>query len=90
MEFGLTEFQQMISNSSDEFLAQECQMTFVRDMELDMRGCTDEFWAQIVGQGWTGIGIPEEYGGTGGDFLDLAVLIENTGKYLMPGLYFQQ
>ena len=88
MEFGLTEFQQMISNSSDEFLAQECQMTFVRDMELDARGCTDEFWAQIVGQGWTGIGIPEEYGGTGGDFLDLAVLIENTGKYLMPGPLF--
>ena len=79
MEFGLTEFQQMISNSSDEFLAQECEMTFVRDMELDARGCTDEFWAQIVGQGWTGIGIPEEYGGTGGDFLDLAVRIENTG-----------
>ncbi len=88
MEFGLTEFQQMIRNSSDEFLNQECSMQFVRDMEEDANGCTDEFWSQIVGQGWTGIGIPEEYGGTGGDFLDLGVLIENTGKYLMPGPLF--
>ena len=88
MEFGLTEFQQMISNSSDEFLAQECQMEYVREMETDSVGCTDVFWSQIVGQGWTGIGIPEEYGGTGGDFLDLAVLLENTGKYLMPGPLF--
>lgn len=88
MEFGLTEFQQMIRNSSDEFLSQECGMEFVREMENDDIGCTDGFWSQIVGQGWTGIGIPEEYGGTGGDFLDLAVLIESTGKYLMPGPLF--
>ena len=85
MEFGLTEFQQMIKNSSNEFLSQECDMSFVKEMETSKDGYTQEFWKQIVSQGWTGISLPEEYGGTGGSFLDLAVLIENMGRYLAPG-----
>ena len=82
----------VIDSGKEAFLAVSSIHTksseFVRDMEEDANGCTDEFWSQIVGQGWPGIGIPEEYGGTGGDFLDLGVLIENTGKYLMPGPLF--
>ena len=29
--------------------------------------------------------FPEQYGGTGGDFMDLAVLLEETGRALLPG-----
>ena len=56
-------------------------MSFVKEMETSKDGYTQEFWKQIVSQGWTGISLPEEYGGTGGSFLDLAVLIENMGRY---------
>ena len=85
MDLGLTEVQQMLKNSAREFLSQECPLTLVREMEEDQRGYTDDLWRQVVGLGWTGLAFPEQYGGTGGDFMDLAVLLEETGRALMPG-----
>ena len=88
MDLGLNEIQQMLKNSAREFLSQECPLTLVREMEEDSRGYTNELWRQIVGLGWTGIAFPEQYGGTGGSFLDLAVLLEEIGRSLTPGPFF--
>jgi alkylation response protein AidB-like acyl-CoA dehydrogenase len=88
MDLGLTEIQQMLKNSAREFLSQECPLTLVREMEEDGRGYTDELWRQIAGLGWPGIAFPEQYGGTGGSFLDLAVLLEELGRSLTPGPFF--
>ena len=38
--------------------------------------------------GWLGMVIPEEYGGVGGDLLDLAVLFEEVGKTACPSPLF--
>ena len=88
MDLGLNEVQQMLKSSAQEFLAQECPLTLVRAMEEDPRGYTDELWRQIVGLGWTGLAFPERYGGTGGSFLDVAVLLEEMGRRLVPGPFF--
>ena len=88
MDLGLTETQQMLKTSAREFLLRECPITLVREMEEESRGYTDELWRQIVNLGWTGVPFPEQYGGTGGDFLDLAVLLEEMGRALVPGPYF--
>ena len=88
MDLGLNEIQQMLKNSAREFLSQECPLTLVREMEEDSRGYTDELWRQIAGLGWTGIAFPEQYGGTGGSFLELAVLLEEIGRSLTPGPFF--
>jgi 3-oxocholest-4-en-26-oyl-CoA dehydrogenase beta subunit len=88
MDLGLTEIQQMLKSSAREFLSQECPLTLVREMEEDQRGYTEELWRQIVSLGWTGLVFPEQYGGTGGSFIDLAVLLEEMGRSLMPGPFF--
>lgn len=88
MDLGLSEVQQMLKNSAREFLAQECPLTLVREMEEDERGYTDDLWRQLAGLGWPGVAFPEQYGGTGGDFLDLAVLLEESGRALLPGPFF--
>ena len=88
MDLGLTEIQQMLKNSAREFLSQECPLTLVREMEEDDLGYTEELWRQIAGLGWPGIAFPEQYGGTGGSFLDLAVLLEEIGRSLTPGPFF--
>ena len=88
MDLGLNEIQQMLKNSAREFLAQECPLTLVREMEAEERGYTPELWRQLAGLGWTGVAFPEQYGGTGGDFMDLAVLLEETGRALLPGPFF--
>ena len=88
MDLGLTEIQQMLKNSAREFLSQECPLTLVRELEEDPRGFTEELWRQIAGLGWTGLAFPEQYGGTGGVFIDLAVLLEEMGRSLVPGPFF--
>ena len=88
MDMGLSEIQQMLKNSAREFLAQESPLTLVRELENDPQGYTDDLWRQLASLGWTGIPFPEQYGGTGGSFLDLAVLIEEMGRALLPAPYF--
>ena len=88
MDMGLSEIQQMLKNSAREFLSQECPLTLVREMEDDPQGFTDDLWRQVSSLGWTGIPFPEQYGGTGGSFLDLAVLVEEMGRALLPAPYF--
>ena len=88
MDLGLTEAQQMLRNSAREFLEAECPEAFVRAMEEDERGYTPESWRKIAENGWLGLIFPEEYGGAGLDFLDLCVLLEETGRAMLPGPFF--
>ncbi|PKB68373.1 MAG: hypothetical protein BZY81_02120 [SAR202 cluster bacterium Io17-Chloro-G4] len=88
MDLGLSEVQQMLKSSAQEFLTQECPLTLVREMEEDPKGYTEQLWRQLVALGWTGVAFPEQYGGTGGSFLDLAVLLEEMGRNLVPGPFF--
>ena len=88
MDMGFTEIQQMLKTSAQEFLSRECPATLVREMEEDERGYPDELWRQMSSLGWAGVPFPEVYGGTGGDFLDLAVLLEEMGRSLAPSPYF--
>ena len=88
MDLGLNEAQQMLKTSAQEFLAAECPDTYVREMEVDERGYTPEMWSKIAEQGWLGLIFPEKYGGIGLDFMDLTILLEEMGRYLLPGPYF--
>lgn len=88
MDLGLNEFQQMLRNSTREFLESECPVTYVRDMEQDERGYSPELWNSMAGLGWLGLVFPEEYGGEGLGFVELAILLEEMGSVLLPGPYF--
>jgi alkylation response protein AidB-like acyl-CoA dehydrogenase len=88
MDLGLNEVQQMLRASAREFLARECPLSLVRAMEEDPQGYPEALWRQMVDLGWTGLAFPEQYGGTGGSFLDLAVLLEELGRSLAPGPFF--
>ena len=88
MDLGLDEAQQMLKNSARAFLEAECPDTYVREMEQDERGFTPELWQKMAEQGWLGLIIPEKYGGVGLSFLDLAILLEEMGKAMLPGPFF--
>ena len=88
MDLGLDEGQQMLRSSARDFLEAECRTTHVRDMEEDERGYTPEMWRRLADQGWLGLIFPERYGGAGLSFLDLSILLEETGRALLPGPFF--
>jgi alkylation response protein AidB-like acyl-CoA dehydrogenase len=85
MNFGLSEEQEMLQQSAREFLTQECPPAFVREMYKDEDGFSRELHTKMAAQGWTGLLIPEAYGGLGLGMLDMAVLLEEMGRAATPG-----
>ncbi len=45
-------------------------------------------WSQLAALGWVGLLVPEDLGGQGSGFLEMAVLLEETGSALLPGPFF--
>ena len=88
MDLSLSETQQMVKATAREFLEKECPRTLVRAMEEDAQGFPPALWRKIASLGWPGLAFPQEYGGSGGDFLDLVVLLEEMGRFLLPGPFF--
>jgi alkylation response protein AidB-like acyl-CoA dehydrogenase len=87
MDFSLSEEQEMLRKAARDFLVNECPKALVREMEEDEKGYSPELWRKMAELGWMGLVFPEQYGGEGLSFLDLAVLIEEMGRALVPGPY---
>ena len=85
MDLGLSENQEMIKTIARDFLEKECPETHVREMEEDEQGYSQDLWKKMAEQGWQGLVVPEEHGGAGLGFIDLAILIEEFGRALVPG-----
>ncbi len=88
MDLKLTEEQEMLRASARDFLATRCPKSLVRAMEADPRGYPPDLWKEVAGLGWTGLVLPEDYEGSGMGFLDLAILLEETGRACFPGPLF--
>lgn len=85
MEFSLNEEQQMLKRIAREFLDSRCPKSLVREMMTDEVGYSPELWQEMAGLGWQGIMLPESYDGSGGNFIDMVVLLEEIGRALLPG-----
>jgi len=89
MDFGLSEGQEMLRASAADFLGKECPKSRVRELEEDDRGYDPGLWHKMArDMGWMGLVLPEQYGGEGGDFMDLAILLEEMGRNIVPGPFF--
>jgi alkylation response protein AidB-like acyl-CoA dehydrogenase len=78
----------MLRSSARDFLAKEAPMTYVRKMMEDDRGYTDELWRKMAELGWMGLVLPEAHGGSGLDFVDMVVVLEEMGRAVLPGPFF--
>lgn len=88
MDFGFSGDQKMIQASIKDFLDKECPSDKVRELEESEKGYDPEIWRKMAELGYLGIHLPEEYGGTGGEFFDLIILMEEMGRKLLPSPFF--
>jgi alkylation response protein AidB-like acyl-CoA dehydrogenase len=88
MNYDLNQDQQILKEAAHGFLQKECPSTFVRQMIADEKGYTADMWKKLADLGWMGILFPEEYGGYGGSFMDMAVVLYETGYACLPGPFF--
>ncbi|HJP36865.1 MAG: acyl-CoA dehydrogenase family protein [Gammaproteobacteria bacterium] len=88
MNFEFSEEQNLLREQARRFLRDQCPMEAVRAILDDREKSYDEeLWNGIVELGWTGVSIPEQYGGVGLGYLELCVLAEELGRSLAPTPY---
>lgn len=88
MNLDFTEDQKMLRTMARDFLATECPKKLVRELEESELGHSPEIWKKMAELGWQGLVIPEQYGGNGMTFFDLALVIEEMGRNILPGPFF--
>jgi len=79
MDFELTEQQKIMRDTIANFMKKECPPEYTRALDAECR-FPEEVWRKLAENGFLGISIPEEYGGSGGDILDYTILIEEMSK----------
>jgi alkylation response protein AidB-like acyl-CoA dehydrogenase len=89
MEFAFTEEHLMIRDSAERFLAHASDSHAVRAAMNRPDAHDPEVW-QRIGQElyWPALMVPERFGGMGLGFVELAVLLEQSGRYLLGSPLF--
>ena len=84
MNFGFTQEQEMLRDQVRRFMTEACPMTTVRELTANDAPFSERLWDQIAKLGWLGLIVPEQYGGIGLKWVDLALVLEETARGLSP------
>jgi alkylation response protein AidB-like acyl-CoA dehydrogenase len=84
MDFDLSKPQKLLQESARAFFARECSPERVRSLMASETGYDEQLWRGLADQGWTGLIIPEEYGGLGLGLVELAAVAEEMGRACLP------
>ena len=86
MTIGITEDHAALAAATAAFLARVAPVTDTRGRAAEIaRGIVPPSWKAVVDQGLAGIHLPEAAGGGGGGPVELAVVLEEAGRHLLPG-----
>jgi alkylation response protein AidB-like acyl-CoA dehydrogenase len=85
MDFDLNKAQKLLQQSARDFFARECKPERVRELMATDTAYDDGLWRAMADQGWTGLVIPEEFGGLGLSLVDLIAVSEEMGRACLPG-----
>jgi alkylation response protein AidB-like acyl-CoA dehydrogenase len=84
MNFDLSEEQQILVDSVAKFVQNDSNTERFRKLRETERGWDPELWERMGEMGWLGVAFPEEHGGFGARFVDLALILEQLGRGLVP------
>ncbi|MCY1349888.1 Acyl-CoA dehydrogenase [compost metagenome] len=89
MEFAFSDEQEMIRASAESFLADASGSAAVRAAMASELGYDAALWQRLCGElYWPAIHIPEQYGGLGLGYVELAILLEQMGRRLLCSPFF--
>jgi alkylation response protein AidB-like acyl-CoA dehydrogenase len=80
MAFVLTEEQQMLRDSAVAFAAEKLPVSQLRALRTAGAGFDKAAWKDMVELGFTGVLIPEEFGGSGFGYVGLGQVLEAQGR----------
>ena len=82
MNFDFSEAQKLLQQTTREFLAERAPLQACRRVLEAGTGWDPELWKAAAQMGWLGTALPEELGGAGFGYLELALIAEEVGRAL--------
>jgi alkylation response protein AidB-like acyl-CoA dehydrogenase len=84
MDFELSEDQKMLVDTAQTFVRKESPVQRARKLRDDPTGWDRAVWKRMGDMGWLSLPFPEDVGGFGGTFVEVALLLEVLGTTLVP------
>ena len=90
MSLVLNEEQIFLKDSAKKFALEKTPTTHFREVrDSELENCYDEkIWQEMVSLGWSGILVPEEYGGSNFGVAGISSILEELGRTLTPSPLF--
>ena len=84
MQFSFSEEQLALRDALRDLLAKECTPAHVRAAWTNETGRVPGLWEQLAAMGVVGLLAPEGDGGLGLTFVELVLVLEETGRHAVP------
>jgi len=86
MALVLTQDQQLLKQTAGDFVKKESPVSRIRQLRdsRDSLGFSRDIWGKMAELGWQAILIPEEYGGLSMGYAEMACVLEECGRNLVP------
>lgn len=86
MKLTYDEQQELFSQTARDFVVSSTPIDRIRKLRdtNDALGFSPDVWKKMAELGFTGIFLPEEYGGMGLGFTELCIVMEEAGRRLVP------
>jgi len=90
MALVLNDEQRILKDSAREFLSANAPVSALRELRdtKDVTGFSKALWQQMIELGWTGVAIPEAFGGLEFGFQGLGLIFEEAGHTLTASPLF--
>ena len=83
MDFSELSYQSEVRDSLDKILAQECTPDNLKKFDEDFKH-NEQLTSLLTKKGYLGLGVNEQYGGSGENLYDLGILFERLGYHAAP------
>ena len=87
MALTFSDEQAMILESAKSFCRDRSDISAVRSLLTSENGYSADVWSEMIALGWTGIAIPEQYGGSELGIGATIPLVESMGRHLLSTPY---
>jgi len=84
MNFGLSEEQEILQQTLEQFLGERCPATRLHEVFDGDEPFDRELWKGLMELGFGGLTVAEDFGGAGLDLMDLALASEVLGRHSAP------
>ncbi len=84
MDFAWTDDQQSLQGLAAQIFADTCADETLRQFAESGQAYDPALWSLLGEAGLLGLGVPEEYGGTGFGMTEIGLLLEEQGRVLAP------